>query len=247
MDKQQDSKAGKNRKSIKEPRSLTKHTEWACWMNGADPEWMSSGQAQRLARVFRHGLPQWLVQSEPWRPVTGQRFKTLRKDVLRLSLAQAAAYLNTTQAEITRWESDVAPVPVAAFEALRLQSVSSFGRLSHRRWDGWFIQRDTGEFVSPDVGRLSVGPVEINRLPMLYAERDTFKQLAEQQAARIGELEAENATLRSGKKVKAVSRELEAMQAQIERLLANIHTADVLQFPVAGELTEKQLRKVAST
>lgn len=229
-----------SRKRVKPLPSLTRRSEWACWMNGADPEWMGTSEAQRYARAFPGGMPQWLVQSEPWRPVTGARFRSLRRDVLDVNVAQCATYLGTSQAEVKRWEDGKALVPVAAFEALRLQSETVFARLSHRQWDGWFMHRKTGEFVSPDVGRLVVGPAELNLLPMVYADRKRLEQLAAEQAARIAELEAENAALRGGARVKAVATELEAMQGRIADLLGALRTADVIPFPNDSQTQPKR-------
>lgn len=60
-----------------------------------------------------------------------------------------------SQAEVKRWEDGKAPVPVAAFEALRLQSETVFARLSHRQWDGCFIHRDIRAKTSTDTGNLA--------------------------------------------------------------------------------------------
>lgn len=233
----------KSRKRIKSLPSLTRRSEWACWMNGADPEWMGTPEAQRYARAFPDGMPQWLIQAEPWRQITGPRFRSLRRDVLGLSIAECAAYLNLSQAELKRWESDQTPVPVAAFEALRLHSESLFGRLSHRQWDGWFIHRQTGEFVSPDVGRLSLTPAELNTLPMMYADLRRLEQRNTEQVARIAELEAENTALRGGARVRAVATELEAMQDRIAGLLGALRTAEVIPFP--AESTTQPMRATA--
>lgn len=232
--------AGKTRK--RSP-ALTERSKWACWMNGADPEWMHTDDARQFAAAFPKGLPQWLIRSDPWRKITGVQFKTLRRVVLGLSTAQCAAYLGVCSSSITRWESDSSPVPVAAFEALRLQSETMFSRLSHEQWDGWFFHRQTGEFVSPDVGRLAFKPAELNALPMLYAKLQCLEQTAAEQAARIDQLEAENAALRGGTRVKAVVSELESMQGQIAQLIGALRTADVIPFPT--DLPKNTMRATA--
>lgn len=219
------------RETRKRAPSITERSKWACWMNGADPEWMHSEEARRFAAAFPDGLPQWLIRSDPWRKIDGAKFKTLRRAILGLNVAQCAAYLGVSASTITRWESNSRPVPVSAFESLRLQSEAMFSRLSHAQWDGWFFHRETGEFVSPDVGRLAFKPAELNALPLLYANLQRLEQRAAEQAARIGQLEAENATLRSGARVKTVVSELESMHGQIANLIGALRTADVIPFP----------------
>lgn len=244
MDKQQDSKAGKNRKSIKEPRSLTKRTEWACWMHGADPEWFWSERSQVLANAFPAGLPQWLLKCSPWQSPTGSAFAVVRKHMLRINVRQCAAYLGVSQAQLRRWEKGEDPLPLAAYEAIRLQSETTFARLSHSTWDGWYVDQVSGQFVSPDHGRLALTPEELNALPMTLAEVSVLRSTTEKQARRIDELEAENAALRAGQKVRAVAGELAEMHERIGDLLSELQTAAVLPFPSASN--HSALRKVAS-
>lgn len=228
----------------KQPASITRRSEWACWMHGADPEWFCSARAQELANAFPAGLPQWLLKSRPWQRPTGGMFAMVRKHMLRIDVRQCAAYLGVTQAQVRRWEKGEDPLPLAAFEAIRLQSETTFARLSHSSWDGWYIEQTNGQFVSPDCGRLELSPGELNALPATLAEVSTLRSLTEKQARRIGELEAENAALRAGQKVRAVTAELAEMHARIGGLLGELQTADVLPFPVVPH--QSVLRKAAS-
>jgi DNA-binding transcriptional regulator YiaG len=234
----------KSIKAAKRPTALTKRSEWAAWMHGADPEWLASDKAQELARAFPQGLPQWLVKSRPWRPVTGKAFAMIRKHVLRLDVRQCAAYFEVSQAQVRRWESGEDALPIAAFEALRLQTETEFARLSHKVWDGWYIDEKSAELVSPDRGRLSLTPGDLNGVPGMLAERSILRALAADQERRLGELEAENAALRAGQKVRQVADELAEMHARIGDLLGELQTADVLPFPVANH--QPVMRKVAS-
>ncbi len=238
------SRPAQKRKPGRAPVSISRKTEWASWMQGAHPEWFWSDEAKRYARAFNGVLPMWLVHAEPWREVTAERFKAMRSELLQLSVAQCAAYLCVSQAAVKRWESGEEGVPVAAFEALRQQSESVFCRMSHQQWDGWFIERQTGELVSPDVGKLALKPAELNALPMLYGELSMLRNDNAQKAARIDELEAENAALRAGLAVKAVAAELSDMQERIGEMLRSLHTADIVPFPVASD--QPLLRKAAS-
>jgi hypothetical protein len=244
MDSTENSSTEKKRKSIKPVASLSKRTEWACWMNGADSEWLSTPAAQRLASAFPHGLPQWLVKSQPWRLPTGAMFATVRKNLLQLTVKQCAAYLGVPQAQVRRWESGEDQLPLAAFEALRLQSETAFSQLSHRAWDGWYIDHRSGEFMSPDLGRLSFTPGDLNSVPTTFAELSQLRDIAKRQAFQINELEAENAALRTGSKVKTVAGELAAMHDRIGELLGELQTAAVLPFPSPKH--QPALRKAAS-
>lgn len=227
-----------------QPASITRRSEWACWMHGTDPEWFSSERAQELARAFPTGLPQWLVQSMPSRSPTGSTFAMVRKHMLRIDVRQCAAYLGVTQAQVRRWEKGEDPLPFAAFEAIRLQSETTFARLSNSLWDGWYIEQASGRFVSPDIGRLDLSPGDLNALPATLAEVSNLRSVTEKQTRRIDELEAENAALRAGQKVRAVTAELADMHERIGNLLGELQTAAVLPFPAVSNQPAK--RKAAS-
>lgn len=213
-------------------------------MHGADPEWFCSARAHELANAFPAGLPQWLLKSRPWQTPTGGMFAMVRKHLLRIDVRQCAAYLGVTQAQVRRWEKGEDSLPFAAFEAIRLQSETTFARLSHSSWDGWYIEQAGGRFVSPDCGRLDVSPGDLNALPAMLAEVSILRSTAEKQTRRIDELEAENAVLRAGQKVRAVAGELAEMHARIGDLLGELQTAEVLPFPVVPH--QPALRKAAS-
>ena len=228
----------------KHPASITTRSEWACWMHGADPEWFWSKRAQELAQAFPTGLPQWLVKATPWRSPTGNTFAMVRKHMLRIDVRQCAAYLGVTQAQVRRWEKGDDPLPFAAFEAIRLQSETTFARLSNSVWDGWYIEQANGRFVSPDRGRLDLSPGDLNALPATLAEVSNLRFVTEKQTCRIDELEAENAALRAGQKVRAVTAELADMHERIGNLLGELQTAAVLPFPAVSNQPAK--RKAAS-
>lgn len=218
-------------------QSFSKRSDWAAYMNGADVEWLNSREAKELAIVFDGHFPAWLIESEPWRKVSGVGFRALRRAVLGISTEQCAAYLGVHRSTIGRWESGEVKVPKAAYEALRLQSISACQRLSHKHWDGWFINRQTGELVSPDVGRLAVKPEEINGLPGLYNRLSILMLHVAKLEEQIGSLIAENTALRSGDKSRLLAAELEAMQERIGSMLADVGTAEVIEFvPLAPEL-----------
>lgn len=218
----------------KSKRTTTYRSEWSYWAQGADPEWLDTPTAKRLAKAFGEAHPQWLIQSSPWRATTRERFKTMRKLIMRLTILQCASYLRVTPARITAWESGKIPVPFSAFEALRLQSETNFFKMSHRVWDGWYIEQQTGDLVSPDDGKISLQPKDLNTLRLTYGRLLSLESTCSSQVKRIDELEAENAALRGHDKVRAVTVELENMHAKIADLLSGMKTAEIHQFPIAA-------------
>lgn len=216
--------------SRKRVPTFSKRSDWAAGMNGADPEWLHSREAKRLAQVFDGVFPAWLIESEPWRQISGERFKFFRQTLLGLDTEQCAAYLGVHRSTIGRWESNDVEMPKAAFEALRLQYQIAAQRISHKQWDGWFLNRKTGELVSPDKGRLAVTADEINALPELYGCLSELKIATAQQAELIKALQAENTALRTTDKSRQVADELEAMQERISELLSSVRTAEVIEF-----------------
>jgi hypothetical protein len=237
MPKQNDSDNKKTCNLIKPkrkaPRTISRRGEWSSWMNGADPEWFHTLAAKKLAQVFGGNQPQWFIQSDPWKPITPGYFKSLRKTIMRLSVAQCAAYLRVPRTHISAWESGKTPVPFSAYEALRLQYETNFFKMSHRVWDGWYIEQQTGKLISPDNGKIAVLPGELNTLLLTYGRLSSLEETCTTQSQRIDALEAENAALRGHDKVRAVTVELENMQATIADLLSGMKTAEIHLFPIA--------------
>jgi len=224
-------------KKLRDSVSSSKRSDWAACMNGADPEWLHSRDAKGLAQVFDGHFPGWLIESEPWRQVTGTRFRFLRTQMLGLSTEQCAAYLGVHRSTICRWESGEIETPKGSFEALRLLSASTGQRLSHKHWDGWYIERQTGELVSPDMGNLAVKPGEINGLPALYNRLSILMLHVAKLESQVDALEVENASLRSHDRTRKIAAELESMQGRIADLLAGVRTAEIIEFnPPAAEL-----------
>ena len=228
----------KTRNSIK---SSSHRSDWAAWMNGADPEWLQTREAVGIAQVFDGYFPAWFIEAEPWREVTGARFKFNRTTQLSLTVEQCAAYLRVHRSTILRWENESVEVPYAAFEALRLLSLTAGQRLSHKHWDGWFINRQTGELVSPNIGRLAVKPEEINGLPLLYNRLSSLLHYVEKLENQVDALESENVALRSNDRTRQIAAELENMQGRIADLLAGVRTAEIIEF----NLPAVELRRVS--
>lgn len=227
------------------PPSVSDRTRWACCMQGAEAAAVDDGRLSWLVEAFGPKLPQWLTASRPWVEATGERFKALRL-ILSMTRKQCAAYLRNDPKTIERWETGKQKIQFTAFEALRLLSESRHARLSHRQWDGWFINQATGEFVSPDVGRLAVTPHELNRLPQLYADLAEARRKIERQKTRADELQAENTRLREMFLSQGVTDELHAMHGRLSALLTQLNTARVYNLPAATEPERHNLKEATA-
>ncbi|AYH42716.1 hypothetical protein [Azoarcus sp. DN11] len=214
-------------------------------MNGMNPDIDDAAGVDRITQVFGRKHPAWLIASNPAREATGAGFRFLREHVVGLTRAQAATYLRVSARTVAAWETDAVAVPFAAVETLRLLSESAAFRLSHETWDGWFINRQTGALISPDVGRLALLPAELNALPRLYAERDNHKWEADRLRKELEEAQAENARLRTLYLTDGITDELRGMQDRLNDLLGRIATARIMDFPHANSVPQPQ-RKVAT-
>lgn len=205
-------------------------TRWAYWMQAIEPT------DEAINRAFPEYHPLW-VQHSRRLTVASENFKYLRKYCINITQAQAAAYLRVRVRDVGEWENGKQPVPFMAFELLRMVYESAASRLSNQKWDGWYIDSD-GFMVSPDVGKLFIEPSDFmyymtQRGHIKYLE----KQLAEftqQVAAKV----AENTELRQQFQHGELAHELEAMQEKISNLLASIHTAEVISFPMESKQKE---------
>lgn len=210
-------------------------TRWAYHMNGINPDCDDAGAVDRITAAFGRQHPAWLIASNPARKITGTAFRTLRHDVLRLTREEAAAYLRVSTRTVAAWETDASPVPFSAVETFRLLAESTAFRLSHRAWDGWFINHKTGGLISPDVGRLEVFPAEINALSRLYTDRDFHKAETERLRRQLEEAKAENTRLRTLYLADGVTDELRTMHDRLTGLLGRIGTARIIDFPSSNE------------
>lgn len=197
-------------------------TRWAYWMQAIEPT------NPAIEEAFPGYHPLWVQESQRIQ-VAPKSFHHLRRYCLNASRAKVAAYLRVSVRTVQRWENGDAPIPFAAFEVLRLVFESTARRLSHAKWDGWFIGQD-GRFVSPEVGRLDVGPEDFTALVFLRGELDAHRQQSARLKEEIAALEAENTRIRGMYREQGVTQELEAMQDRLDGLLASIRTAQVLPF-----------------
>ena len=191
---------------------------------------------EAINRAFPEYHPLW-VQHSRRLTVASENFKHLRKYCINITQAQAATYLRVRLRDIREWESGQQPVPFMAFELLRMVYESVASRLSHQKWDGWYIDSD-GFMVSPDVGKLFIEPSDF----MYYmTQRGHIKVLEKQLVEftqQVAEKVAENTEIRQQFQHGELAQELEAMQEKISNLLASIHTAEVISFPMQSKQKE---------
>ena len=204
-------------------------TQWSYWMQAIEPT------SEAINKAFPRYHPQWVAQSQRL-TISPANFQHWRKHVLRLNIEQCAAYLRVSRYAIWKWETGLRPVPFMAFELLRVVYETAQFRLSHPAWDGWFMTQEGG-LVSPDIGSLIVKPEDINSLQTSKREIAYLRAECARFKCDLEKAQVENAQLRSQFKNGEIAQELEAMQERISGLLASIHVADVIPFP----LTKKEV------
>lgn len=234
---------GKSRKNFAKQRNIpSKKSTWAYYMQAIEP------RSEPISRAFPGHHPQWIMQSQKLTPGR-ENFIMLRRYVLGASVDQVAAYLRVDRSTVSRWESGTSTLPFMAFETLRLVSENAHARLSHQDWDGWFINGD-GQLVSPDRGRLSVGPEELNAIPHRLAELASLKRENRQLRSDLEESLGENSTLRklyvsSGivDELASIQEAIAAQSTRVNELMSRISTAKIIPFP--GKTAEPQKKEAA--
>lgn len=209
-------------------------TRWAYWMQAIEPT------SEELNRAFPDYHPQWVQMSQRF-AIAPENFKALRKS-LGMSVEQCAAYLRTDKSTVHKWEKGVYRLPFSAFELLRLVLESVKFKMSHPKWDGWFIN-ENGVLHSPDIGGKGWTPEQLVWSTMTRSEaallRNDVKKLQSQLDAAI----AENTALRKMFLDNGVTDEVASMQEKINALMNRINTARVFKFTLIED--EQPLEKVA--
>lgn len=231
-------------KAARSKRVLTERSRWSYFMQGYNPDDDDSATVELITKVFGPVHPMWVIGFDPTRKVTPEKFKALREQVLRLTQMQTARYLRVGQTTLSGWERGTSPIPFSAYETLRLLADHVLFRLWHDMWDGWFINQKTGELVSPDVGRLSVTPADINAIPHLHSIASTYKLEYERLKRELQEAIAENTRIRELYLSGGITDELREMQDHVTTLLARIGTAHIADFPVPAN-PQTEHRKAA--
>lgn len=197
-------------------------TRWAYWMQAIEPS------SKTIERAFPGYHPQWVQHSQRI-AITPASFTYMRRDLLGLSQTKTAAYLRVSAKTIREWENGQKDVPFMAFELLRLVYESATYRLSHAKWDGWFIAKD-GCFVSPDVGRLAIQPHDFTALQYTQGERDAVRRENQKLREAIAAKTEENKRLRELFVNQGVVDEIANIRDRIGELFGQINTARIFKL-----------------
>ena len=200
-------------------------SQWAYWMQAIEPT------DPAIQEAFPGYHPLWIQRSQRL-AVSGVQFAYFRKHLLAITQKQCASYLRVKTHVVQAWEQGRDPVPFMAFELLRLVYEGATFKLSHKDWDGWFIDQ-SGKLVSPDRGKLSFSPGELSYVRETYNSKANTEAENDRLRAEISALKTEAAELRAFIQNGAMLNELHSMKNQLEAMLESIGstTAKVYQFP----------------
>jgi hypothetical protein len=193
--------------------------------------------------------PRWMGVAEKPATVAPLAFKQLRAWTLCMSFEQCAAFLRVEAAEVERWEAGLAPIPYAAFIALRLAVDIEYLPHQVKAWADWWIVPDgehVGMLMNRKTGAMFCEP-EINALSHTVEAANRAKDRAEKENAALHEqvvrLTTENTRLRQLFNEQGVTHELRQMQERMAALLASIGTAEIIDYAPAK--AGRQRRKAA--
>lgn len=208
---------------------------WAYWMQAIEPK------SEEINKAFPGYHPQW-VQMSQMMTIGAANFMLMRL-TLGMTVEQCAAYLRVSMQTIGKWESDRESIPFAAFELLRVVLESATFKLSHPEWAGWFIDLKNGRLVSPDEGKRSYAPDDLNMLTRAIGEKSRLAGEVQRIKNELDAAVAENTRLRQMFLSQGVVDELAVMKDKLDKLMNSIGTAHIVPFPSAGE--ERKREKVA--
>lgn len=211
---------------------LSEKTSWAYWMQAIEPT------SEAINKAFPDYHPQWLQLSQRY-TIAPENFKGLRRS-LGLTVTQCAAYLRADKRTLLKWEKGVSPVPFAVFELLRLVLESVRFKMSHVKWDGYFIN-DKGVLHSPDIGGKGFTPEQLVWSTMTRSEAALLRNDVTKLQGQLDATIAENTALREMYLSNGVTDEVAAVQKKINALMARINTARVIPFAPAQD--EPQLQE----
>lgn len=200
----------------------SKKTRWAYYMQAIEPA------SETINKMFPGYHPQWVQVSQKM-TISAENFTFLRL-LLGMSLDQCAAYLRASRSTVAAWESGRSPVPFAEFELLRMVLESVSFKLSHPKWDGWFIGKN-GVLHSPDIGGNGFTPEQLIWSTMTRNEAALLRNEVTQLQTELNEAIAENTRLRQMFLSQGVVDELAAMHDKLSKLMDSIGTAHVIPFP----------------
>lgn len=184
--------------------------------------------------------PRWLQEAEQPVTIAPIAFTQLRAWTLCMSLAQCAAFLRVEAADIEQWEAGTAPIPYAAYIALRLDVDLEYLPHQIKAWADWKIIEGgahIGMLMNRKTG-VMYAEGEINALSFTATAAVRAKDRAEKESEklrrRLDAMNAENTRLRQLFNEEGVTQELRQMQERMAALLASIGTAEVFDYQPAA-------------
>ena len=184
-----------------------KETLWAYFMQAIEPT------SNAINEAFPEYHPMWVIQSQRL-DISAAQFKFLRRQLLGITQEQCAAYMRVSVRQIRAWENSSSQVPFMAVELLRLVYESPEFRLSHKHWQGWFINRD-GRLVSPDSRDLAFAPHELSYVRETHRDKAIYEVENQKLRAEIERLQAENAELAQGNEHSHLVEELKLIEKRL--------------------------------
>ncbi|MDZ4201460.1 MAG: hypothetical protein U1C96_04840 [Gallionella sp.] len=209
-------------------------TRWAYYMQAIEPT------SEALNKAFPDYHPQWVQMSQRYK-ISADSFKCMRLS-LGMTIDQCAAYLRTTPSTLNRWEKGLSTVRFAEFELLRLILENVRFKMTHRDWDGWFID-EQGVLNSPMIGGKGWTPEQLVWSTMTRSEAALLRNDVTKLQSQLDAAIAENTALREMYLDNGITDEVAAMQKQVNGLMERINTARVFKFTLIED--KQPLEKIA--
>lgn len=216
-------------------RQPSEKTRWAYWMQAIEPT------SEQINKAFPSYHPQWIQQSQRLQ-VSPESFKMLRQ-MLGMTVQQCGAYLRTDKSTVHKWEKGIFRLPFPAFELLRIILESVSFKMSHPKWDGWFVN-ENGVLHSPDMGGKGWTPEQLIWSTMTRSEAALLRNDVKKLQSQLDTAIADNTALRELFLANGVTDEVAGMQEKINTLMAKINTARVIPF-ASGDIEQQPLEKAA--
>lgn len=198
-----------------------KATLWAYYMQAIEPT------SEEINKTFPEYHPLWVQQSQKIKP-SGIQLSHLREYCLGITQTQCASYLRVSIRQIKLWELNKQEVPFVVFELLRLVHESVHFRLSHKNWNGWFINQE-GRLVCPDRGNLSFCPLDLTMVREVQNANRCYLLQYQEAITKISTLEAEIIALKKVNYEDDLLTEMEYLQSKIKVLLNRMNEAKANQ------------------
>lgn len=174
--------------------------------------------------------------------VTPGDFKLWREHVMYMTTEQLGALVRVNERTIRNWENGTSEIPFSMWWVMHstLQDPGYF--LTRPGFHDFYIDYDrhTGQAVlcSASYPDIRVTPTDLWVQRAATSKCFELENRLHDKQREIDELTAENTRLRQMLKAGTVASELAAMHAHIGDLLTRMHTADVVEFPAAGEVRQ---------